>query len=155
MSDKKQEVPMTEQEKIAATVKSVVGELVPALLAMQGPKTAPKAAPVFVDTITKCNDCGQLVAACKGEHVQIAVFPKVHLQYADYFQGVFINGVRYLSNNGGHKITVPANSAGHIEYMTRLAEEEEIALRNPRVKQHNSGDVGRPAPFNPATDGFR
>lgn len=162
---KQTEAQLHDAELIKATVKAVTEEMIPAMLAMQ--MTGGKAQDQSLHTklavdqdlqyrrTSKCQVCGQRVSGCLGEHESIVVYPTRFMQYADYFQGVFINGERYLSNNADHRIPVPKNAVGDILHKIRVAEEEEATARNGRVKHHNSGDVSAPRPVNAAADGFR
>lgn len=176
MSEKKPEVTKQTEaqahdaELIKATVKAVTEEMIPTMLAVMGTRgsSVDSSNPEAMSTIkvateqelqyrksSVCQECGQRTAGCKGEHSFITVFPTKFPQYAEYFQGVFINGVRYLSNNAEHKIPVPKNAAGDILFKIQKAEDEEMIGRTGRVKHNNSGDVSSPRPFNPAKDGFR
>lgn len=98
---------------------------------------------------TKCGACGQLVAACKGKHIEMVVYPN---QYAQWFQGAFINGVRYLSNGPHHKVTVPEVNDIQFTLDTYVENEAQQALG--KAKMHNSGLISPnsgTAHFIPAT----
>lgn len=99
-----------------------------------------------------CNECKQKGPAtkenpygspCKNEHIYMVVFPKRYPQVAKYFQGVFINSVRYLSDNRRHKILVPANCESTIDAMIEKWEDNEIETMTGegRIAEHNSGVV--------------
>jgi len=146
-------VSTRDEQLIAATAKALMNEMIPAMIALQGAGKSPAAAVASAPDLGTCQACGQRLAGCKGEHEKMVVYPAKFPQYAEYFQGRFINGVRYLSNGPDHEITVPRSSVGDISYAIRVAEEEEVAARTKRTKQHNSGDVSNPHAAN--TPGFR
>lgn len=176
MSDKKTETPKVaptaqesrDAELVKATAKAVSEEMLAVVYAMQSrpqagaPESSASAAQKLADQQElefrrsgACGECGQRKSGCRGEHELMSVYPKQFPQYADYFQGVFINGVRYLSNNAEHLIPVPKVAAGDIAHKIQQAENEEMIARTGRVKHHNSGDVSSPRAFNPAANGFR
>ena len=92
----------------------------------------------------KCSVCRQLLPAGvkQGEHkhIRVAIFPKDH-RHGKWFQGLFINGVRYLSNNAQHLIDVPADV--DLSLIKNWEENEEV-LKEGRDASHNSGDVSAP-----------
>lgn len=90
----------------------------------------------------RCHDCGQVMSACHGKHVQLVVYPQRYEHAADYFPGVFINGVRYLSNHSTHTVTVPAESAGDIVNTVAGFEHNEQELATGRKASRHSGSVG-------------
>ena len=87
----------------------------------------------------RCQECGQYSKACGGKHAQMIVFPKGKAAQK-YFQGVFINGVRYDSGNASRKITVPAQN--DITKILELMEDQEEQFRIGRSGNHNSGSIG-------------
>lgn len=89
---------------------------------------------------TRCADCGQEVGACNGEHVKMIVFPE-RAEYGEWFEGAYINGIRYLSNNRGHLVTVPKIAEGGIARTIFEFEDNEQHLRTPR-KQTQPRHVG-------------
>lgn len=95
----------------------------------------------------RCADCKQFLPAGvkQGEHKhkQVAVYPQ-NRHHGEWFQGLVVNGVRYLSNNGSHLITVPEDLDMNI---IANWEENEDQLRAGRRASHNSGDVNN---FRPA-----
>ncbi len=105
------------------------------------------------ETVTNCQKCGQMLtkggrpAGCQGKHVEMVVYPKKH---GRFFQGAFINGVRYLSNHARHKITVPAEN--NIEYAVAQWEDSEDRMKEGRESNHNSGEMSATGKtsFNPA-----
>jgi hypothetical protein len=71
-----------------------------------------------------CHECGQAERACKGKHTQMVVYPPDD-SYAEWFTGLFLNGVKYLSDHGGHAITVPEqNDFAHMLNMWCKSERE-------------------------------
>lgn len=98
------------KEALAAALKQGIsdGMAMAALSANQKPAD-PRTVPV-----ERCGECMQDKKACKSKHRVIAVYPK-NQRWGRWFQGVMINGVRYLSDNQSHLITVPAEA--DIEYM--------------------------------------
>lgn len=94
-----------------------------------------------------CGECKQDLRGCEGKHRLMVVYPKKN---GRYFQGVIINGVRYLSNNKNHKICVPANA--DISNFISNWEDSEEAMKESKSREHNSGELsgsGRTS-FNPA-----
>lgn len=103
----------------------------------------------------KCSECLQLRLACRDKHRKIVVYPR-SAKNGQFFQGLFINGVRYLSNHSGHAIVVPENVS--VEHEIEKWEANEDALSQGRERQHNSGTIsmgGGTAGFNPAAQGWR
>lgn len=158
MADEKK----SQAELIAQAVKEAMVEALPQAVAIaqkishpeqsEGAKAAQAAAIQHrVDTIEKCQDCGQRVSACKRQHRKMVVFPS---QYGEWFQGVFVNGVRYLSSSPNHQIDVPAEAP--IENLMSNWEESERVLRTGRAASHNSGTLGGGGGgFNQASSGWR
>lgn len=89
----------------------------------------------------RCNDCGQMKGACKEKHKKLVVLPS-DPEDATYFPGIWLNGVRYLSNNHAHVISVPEDSA--IEKILQDFEQGERRARRGRKFEHNSGSIGGP-----------
>ena len=115
-----------------------------------------QAAPPKPPQIGRCHECGQLVSACDRKHVQMVVYPLKYPQYADYFPGVFVNGVRYLSNDDGHPITVPAVAQAEIAGHVAGFERNEHEMANGRVAERHSGVVSpHGTAFNPASAAWR
>lgn len=98
-----------------------------------------QAAPPAPKSREKCSDCGQQKSGCEGKHIQMTVFPK---SYADYFVGVVINGVKYLSNHENHKVTVPAACESTIQGIVNTFEKNEQELATGRKANRHSGQVG-------------
>lgn len=92
----------------------------------------------------KCQVCSQYLppGVKQGEHPhkRVVVFPRSK-RHGKWFQGLIINGVRYLSNNASHSILVPEGLD-----MTLLDnwEENEEVLREGREATHDSGDINNP-----------
>lgn len=91
-----------------------------------------------LDSASRCGDCGQMSRACKGEHVQIAVFPRDD-SYAEWFTGLWLNGVRYLSNDSNHLVTVPKEN--DFEHMLTLWAKSERELRQGRKRNASASAV--------------
>lgn len=86
-------------------------------------------------------------------HVLMVVFPK-NESYADWFQGIKLNGHTYLSNGPDHRIPVPKNN--DIQSLLHAWEKNEDVTRNGRQKVHNSGTFGPGATnINPAHAAWR
>lgn len=137
-------------------VKEIVSEVLPTAVAVavQAGKPVPTATQVAASKYPpgiRCGDCGQYLTACKEEHVQMVVFPKRNpKKNGKWFQGVFINGVRYLSVNSSHRITVPKNA--EIAHLVQQWEKNEEELSTGREVNHDSGIQGN---FKPATQAWR
>lgn len=151
MSDKPTNTPKVEakpelSDAYKQALKDVSEQLIPAAIAAvmtaqkgQAPAERPRAhAPMAAP---RCHECGQQKTACEGKHVKLVVFPIQYPQHADFFPGVFINGVRYLSNDGGHAITVPEVSANEIAAIVRGFEKNEQEMAVGRKAERHSGVV--------------
>lgn len=142
MSDNKN-TPALSDAAMAAAVKYVSEQMIPAAVAAAvaaTTKQAPAQAPASTSVLgaPQCTECGQKLSACKGKHAKMVVFP-VH--YPEYFQGVFINGQKYLSNDGSHEVTVPADCVASIQAIVNGYDQNERELSTGRTKQHHSGYV--------------
>lgn len=145
-------------EAAAAAAKAAVEAMMPAVAASIA-AAAPKQAPVSIDRAPhshpRCPECNQYIVACKGKHERIVVYPASD-QFTDWFDGVDINGVRYISSDRNTAIVVPADAAGTIMKMVRDYEENEMQTRMGRKKVRNSGDAMRSNPVTAAgVGGFR
>ncbi len=94
-----------------------------------------------------CMECKQDVRACKGEHVDMVVYP-INERWADVFQGVRLNGVNYRSNHAGHFLKVP--KANDIAGTIAAFEANEEVQANGRKRRHDSGTLQN---FQPAVQG--
>ena len=56
-----------------------------------------------------CGVCDQYVSACNNEHESMSVYTVNYPEFGQFFQGVFINGKKYLSNDENH-FTTPVTS---------------------------------------------
>lgn len=159
MSDNKNPAQATKQETL--TVQQIVEQLIPAAIAaavQSGRAASQPAQPQHraLQAAPRCQLCGQEKTACGGKHVEMAVFPQRYPQHADYFTGVQINGVRYLSNDGSHKILVPEISANEIAAIVSTFEENEQAMAVGRKATRHSGTVSPNGnSVQPATQGWR
>ena len=146
------------QEAAADAARAAVEAMMPAVAASIA-SAQPKQAPISIDRAPhshpRCPDCNQYQVACKGKHIQLVVYPQ-NEQFADWYDGIDINGVRYISPDKNTAITVPADAASTIAKMTRDYEENEMQTRMGRKRTRNSGDVSRANPVTAAgVGGFR
>lgn len=102
----------------------------------------------------RCADCKQFlppgVTQGKHPHKRMVVFPRSR-RNGKWFQGIFINGVRYLSNHASHHITVPEDLD---ETLLANWEENEEVMKEGREATHDSGDISNPRRAD-HTAGFR
>lgn len=134
----------------AAAVEAMLPTVV-AMLAQQQPRVM-GGRPVHQDPGPRCHICGQYAKACGGppaegakdtNHAWISVFPRGiagQAEFADWFTGVIINGVTYLSNGPGHRIPVPKVAEADINATVAKWSEEEVLSRVGRkmtVSKHN------------------
>ena len=156
MSDDKKPAP---QEQL--TMKQVVEQLIPAAIAAavsatnkQQPAPAAQARPVGAPQ--RCPECSQQRSACEGKHIEMVVYPTRYPEHADYFVGVMINGIKYLSNDDTHKVLVPENAAGAIKAIVQTFEQNEHDMATGRKAQRHSGVVSpHGAAVNQATAAWR
>lgn len=128
------------------TIKQIVEQLIPSAIAAAVQATKQSQAPVQAArpanvAAPRCGDCGQEKTACGGKHVQMVVFPLRYPQHAEYFMGVQINGVKYLSNDENHKVTVPEEAAGSIKSIVQAFEQNEQDMAVGRKAIRHSGTV--------------
>lgn len=143
----REEVQKLVQEAAATSAAEAVKALMPAVASIALQKgqaqvvTDPRNMPR--PPIQRCDKCGQNVKACKDDgHVQMVVYPTKYPEFGDWFMGVFINGVRYLSNNAAHAVTVPRVAKSDILGMIRTWETNERELKLGRKRKRVSGNVG-------------
>ena len=135
------------EQSVSDAIKEAIKEALPMAAAMAAQASAaaqPKPVagpglPFLKQNKGKCSECGQFEAACKNEHRLACVFPDDE-EIGTFFQGVKINGVRYMSNGPGHLITVPKDS--NVEYMVSAWVSQEKVLRTGRKMNRNSGSIG-------------
>lgn len=145
MTDVKTEpkaAPAKPEDKL--TMEQVL-QLVPAIAAatasaMQKGQTAAAVKPVF-RAPQKCHECGQAVTGCEGKHKLMVVYPQRYPQHADYFPGVQINGIRYLSNNDHHQVLVPEAAESFIANTVAIFEQNEQDMAVGRKAVRHSGTV--------------
>lgn len=157
MSDKKPDVkPEVKSETkpsdsaMAEALRLVAEQMIPAAVAsavaavsaQRGQQSAPQGRPVHAPPAAKCMDCGQELRACEGKHVLAVVYPTRYPHTADYFMGVILNGVKYLSNDAGHKVLIPANAETAIQQIVSAYEQNEQDMSVGRKKEHRSGVIG-------------
>lgn len=129
------------REAIAEAIKSAMVEALPLAAAMatkvsKDHDQASEPEPVKAVSNDKCGTCRQMLRACQGKHKRLVVFPR---EYGQFFTGISINGIKYLSNNSQHQILVPENS--NIEHILEKWESNERELSVGRQVQHNSGTL--------------
>lgn len=173
MADKKtddgfitrEEAQKMSQDAAASAAKAAVEALMPAIAAVSLQRPAHPTqgiGPAQRVPVIRCNVCGQDQRACAQrdpktgqyvldatkhyipEHVSMVVFPNRYPEFSKWFMGVTINGVRYLSNNGSHQVTVPAACVSGILSHIQVWEDNERELRIGKKVTHESGDVGNP-----------
>jgi hypothetical protein len=71
----------------------------------------------------------------------MVVFPRRYPEHGQFFQGVYLNGVKYLSNDEGHEITVPEIAAGSIAQLVQNFENNEQETRIGRRAERFSGTL--------------
>lgn len=149
----------TTSKEVGDAISQAIKEALPVAVAA-AVKMSRQPAPVEPEPLAagsqvgECGTCRQPFGGCGGKHRKIVVGPERDENWR-IFPGIAINGVRYLSQGPGHMIDVPADS--DIEYKIYMWEQNEQALATPRVKYHNSGQLGpgNRSGFVPATKGWR
>lgn len=138
----------TDEEKqmrlIQGVVKAVMSETVPALMAMQAGQSSAGSRSRPSRQLIQCRECKQAgpgKAPCNGEHVSMVVYPARYPEFGKWFQGSFINGIRYLSNNRRERILIPAACEGQITKQIADFEENERVTRMGRTADHDSGSL--------------
>ena len=158
MSDKKPETKVAPNSEstaaadhtadlVAKIAKSLASEMVPALVATQlsaVQASQPKYAAPVVKSTEECTVCRQHLAACKGEHTFMVVFPK-NTEYSKFFQGVFINGRKYASDHDQHSVPVPTVAAAEIGNIVRNFENNEREMMNGKQRTRMLGELGEAA----------
>lgn len=91
-----------------------------------------------------CTICRQPEKGCHKEHVDMVVFPTRYPEFGDFFRGVILNGVVYLSSDENQAIPVPKDAATWIAGTIRNFEQNERETQHGRSKTHHSGHVARP-----------
>ena len=133
------------QDAAAASAKAAVEALMPAMAAaakMNQPAVQAGNVRRERKHIQKCGICKQALTGCESKHTEMVVYPTRYPEFGDWFQGVFINGARYLSDGPHHKIPVPTNTVGTISSIIQTWEDNERSIRIGRKKAHNSGVIG-------------
>lgn len=140
------------QEAVSEAARAAVQAMMPAVAASIA-SAQPRQAPVSIDRAPhshpRCPACNQYQVACKGKHESLVVYPQ-NDQFADWFDGIDINGVRYISPDRNTAIVVPADAAGVILKMVKDYEDNEMQTRMGRKRTRNSGDVTRGNPVTAA-----
>ena len=140
------ETPIT-MKQVLELIPAMIASAVQASKASEAPKVAAnRPAP-------RCHDCGQALSGCEGKHIQMVVHP---MQFAEYFPGAIINGIKYLSNDTGHRITVPAACESTIMGIVAGFEKNEREISVGRKRDHHSGSVSpHGSSVNPANAAWR
>lgn len=136
-------------------MRAIVTEMMPAFLVAAREMMTPQApaAVAAQERAGRCPECQQNLKGCKGEHVMMVVYPtKDPAQNGQWFQGCFINGVRYLSDGPDQvqAVLVPKNCEGDIKHQIAKYEDNEQQLARGRKAYHNSGDLSSPQKANAA-----
>lgn len=139
------------EDLVRAVTRAVAEELIPAVAAATA-STRPAPAPARQARSGVCTTCRQRLSACHNEHEDIVVYPTKYEEFGEFFVGVILNGVRYLSNDASHKVTVPKCAVSDILNIVKNFENNERDTRMGRKAQHNSGNARSP---NPAISGWR
>lgn len=145
MSDEKTK-PAISADALAAAIKQVSAELIPAAIAAAVAATSKPAAQAVPAAVAdnrkaKCPECKQMLSGCQGKHVQMIVYPQRYPQHADYFPGVHLNGVKYLSNDETHLVLVPEAAATSIANIVSTFEQNEQDMAVGRKAVRHSGTV--------------
>ena len=167
MSDKKvetkPEIAKSESTILAEAVKLVAEQMIPAAVAAAVAATSQRQAaqvpagrfPAAVNH-ERCQDCGQIRTGCNGKHVLAVVYPLRYPMAADYFTGVVLNGVKYMSNNSSHKVLIPADAESSILNIVANFEQNEQDQALGRKAERSSGVVSpNGANFVPANSAWR
>jgi hypothetical protein len=143
-------VPSMDEAGLRAIIKGVAEEMlavsVATAQAMQPTQVVQAPPQRGIVTGPICGTCGQAEKACGREHKDIAVYPTSYPEFGEWFQGVFINGVKYLSNNESHLIPVPKVAVTTFYELIRRFEQNERESRVGRSKTHQSGHISNPTP---------
>jgi hypothetical protein len=141
------EPPKKEEGEVAAAVRTVLTEVLPAMAAVQNAQNAKSAKPLPASASGRCHICMQYRVACKNKHRETVLFPK-NPNYGNDFPGMKLNGQVYRSDHSGHRIVVPFDS--NMEFGVAEWERSEDELRMGKKRQHHSGSIGTGAAgFNP------
>lgn len=92
--------------------------------------------------IPQCHVCQQLITACKDKHVKMVVFPTRYPEFARWWPGYKLNGVRYISHTPNHKIVVPEIAISAISQAILAYEENERTVKIGRKAQRHGGSIG-------------
>ena len=137
------------------TMKDVLA-LIPTMIAsaVQASKAASQPTSNRAATPTpQCTECRQALSGCEGKHVKMVVHPG---HFAEYFPGAIINGIRYLSNDSGHMVLVPAACESTILSIVANYEQNERDMAVGRKRDHHSGSVSpHGSSVNPANAAWR
>lgn len=149
------------QESAASSAKAAVDAMLPVLALAFKEKEKGNAQPrqqLKGEILTMCNECGQAIfyeadghtidlkseRGCRGQHAKLEVRCLKYPEFNNTFQGVFINGKRYLSLNPGDLCTVPSSSVGNIISIIQAYEENERVQAVGRKGQGRVPEQGFP-----------
>lgn len=160
MSDPKKSDNKTVQEQPKAEAKAVdpvslatdiaqkfIEGLMPAVIKAAQPQ--PQAAPAQRYTSRRarrrCDVCGWHLASndlkeCD-KHEEVIAYPVKHPEYATWFEGIKINGVRFRSPDESTPVKVPFGMAGTVLKMVQDYERAEYEARNGKQKIRKSGSI--------------
>lgn len=157
-------------DMIKAAVKAVIEETLPAMAAASAVANKGGGMVAAENVIKRwqiCSTCRQkgpptkanpLGYPCKGNHIYMVVYPQRYQHFAKFFQGVMINGVRYLSSNRRERILVPTEMEGTVlKIIEDWEDNEQATMSGSRVAEHDSGDIKEvgQSKTNPAQQAFR
>lgn len=133
---------------IGLTVKAVMNEMVPAMAALQrSEQPKMQQAGKHIARWKTCNECkqrGPNGIPCEGEHTTMVVYPVRYPHFGKFFQGVMINGIRYLSDNRRQRILIPTAMISTITKIITDFEDNEYAQAMGRTAEHDSGSMADP-----------
>lgn len=158
---KNDEAPESLDDKIARALATALEKALPAMAAAAvqtqiSAQDAKSAAQYLArPSGEKCAECQQRLPAGvpqgSHKHIKVAIFPS-HRKHGKWFQGLFVNGVKYLSNHAGHLLTVPADLDLSL---IRNWEDNEDVMKDGREVDHNSGTLGGQVHHADHTTAFR
>lgn len=146
-----------QRSELADAVRDILKEVLPAAVgagleaARQTADAKAVAGAPPIKDLSDCTECRQKRSACGGRHRKLCVLPEDQ-EYAQWFQGLRVNGVLYLSDRPGHQITIPADL--NAEHMIEQFVRNEKELKHGRQRGRFSGAVGNPKALGP-NDFFR
>lgn len=140
-------------ERVAKAVAKAIAEALPLMAGVLGQSMVQAQADIeakkvqTIDTFRltgeRCQVCRQILprGVKQGDHTHKRMIVWANYN-SEYFQGVRINGVQYLSNDDRHHILVPADA--NVEYLVAQWENNERVTAEGRKHSHNSGNLNNP-----------